>query len=179
MAKNKVIAAWSKCKVAFGFTGNNDAFASELTDVGYIKDKSTELSAEEGDALQLVASGGEVVAEDQNEGTLQLVTTVIEPSAALYKKLGIAEDEDQSGEQKVKTHIVPGDVSVKVTPKNKGAKGIKAPVCRLSVAPAFDEESGNALILTFKITKTTGIPEVDGVDQNYWYSRFTTTEALS
>lgn len=86
MAKNKVIAAWSKCKVEFGFTGNNDAFASELTDVGYIKDKSTELSAEEGDALQLIASGGEVVAEDQNEGTLQLVTTVIEPSAALYKK---------------------------------------------------------------------------------------------
>lgn len=177
MAKNKVIAAWSKCKVEFGFTGENDAFADDLTDVGYIKDKTTELSGEEGDSLQLVASGGEIVAEDQNEGTLQLVTTVIEPSAALYTKLGIAEAE-ADGEQKVKTHIVPNDVSVKVTPKNKGAKGIKAPVCRLSVQPTFDEESGNALVLTFKISKTTGIPEKDGKDQNYWYSRFTTTENL-
>lgn len=183
MARNKVIAAWSKCKVEFGDTGENDAFASILTDVGIIKDKTTELSAEDGDTLQLIATGGEVVAEDQNEGTLQLQTTVIEPSAALYTALGIA-DAEADGEQKVKTHIVPGDKSVKVTPKNKGAKGIKAPLCRISVQPIYDEEQGNALLLTFKIFKTTGIPETPArennpaVDNNYWYSRFTTTESL-
>lgn len=183
MSKQKVIAAWSKCKVEFGTTGDNDEFASELIDVGVIKDRTTELTAEDGDTLQLVATGGEVVAEDQNEGTLQLQTTVIEPTPALYTALGIAEAE-VSGEQKVKTHIVPGDKSVKVTPKNKGAKGIKAPLCRISVQPTFDEESGNALILTFKIFKTTGVPETPATqtepakDNNYWYSRFTTTEAL-
>ena len=183
MARNKVIAAWSKCKVEFGDTGENDAFASSLTDVGIIKDKTTELSAEDGDTLQLIATGGEVVAEDKNEGTLQLQTTVIEPSAALYTALGIA-DAEADGEQKVKTQIVPGDKSVKVTPKNKGAKGIKAPLCRISVQPIYDEEQGNALLLTFKIFKTTGIPETPArennpaVDNNYWYSRFTTTESL-
>ena len=177
-ATKKVIAAWSKCKVEFGDTGENDAFAASLVDVGLIKDKTSELSADDGDPRQLVATGGEVVAEDQNEGTLQFQTTVIEPSAALYKSLGIAEDE-KDGEQKVKTHIVPGDKSLKVTPKNKGAKGIKAPLTRISVQPIYDEEQGNALLLTFKIFKTTGIPaDMDGQDQNYWYSRFTTTENL-
>ena len=86
---------------------------------------------------------------------------------------------EKDGEQKVKTHIVPGDKSLKVTPKNKGAKGIKAPLTRISVQPIYDEEQGNALLLTFKIFKTTGIPaDMDGKDQNYWYSRFTTTENL-
>lgn len=97
--------------------------------------------------------------------------------------LGIA-DAEASGEQKVKTHIVDGDMSVKVTPKNKGARGIKAPVTRMSVAPSFDEQDGNGLKITWNIIKTTAVAPTkseDGkteTDSNYWYSRFTTTEAL-
>lgn len=174
----KVIMAWGKCKVEFGDTGDADAFATELTDVGLIKDQTTELSASDGDQLQMKSTGGEVVAQEDLEGTLQLVTTVIEPSPDLYEKLGIAEAE-AGDEQKVKTHIVPGDKSVKVTPHNKGARGIKAPLCRIKVAPALDEQNGNALTLTFSIFKTTGVaPNEKGQDQNYWYSRFKTTEAL-
>lgn len=210
---SKVIMAWSKCKVEFGPTGENDAFASNLTNVGTIKNQTTTLSADDGDSLQAVATGGEIVAEEMLEGSLQLETTVIEPTDALLTALGIARTDD--GELLVKTHVVAGDQSVKVTPKNAGAKGIKAPVCRISVAPAFGEDTGNELKLTFKISKTTARPEVlkkktsngwttvtegsatghvsneselpgsaandtiYGVDGNYWYSRFTTTSALS
>lgn len=185
-ATNKVIMAWSKCKVEFGPTGENDAFATALTDVGKIKNQSTELSSDSGDTLTETATGGEIVAMEQLDGSLKLQTTVIEPSAALYKALGIADDEGSDGEQKVKTHIVDGDMSVKVTPKNKGAKGIKAPVTRMSVAPAFDEQNGNSLVITWNIVKTTAIaPTVSGsggtateTDNNYWYSRFTTKTAL-
>lgn len=175
--------AWSKCKVEFGPTGENDAFATNLTDVGTIKNQTTTLTAEDGDSLQAVATGGEVVAEEQLEGTLQLETTIIEPTNELLTALGIGKTAD--GEFKVKSHIVAGDHSVKVTPKNAGAMGIKAPVCRISVQPAFGEDTGNELKLTFKISKTTGIPETPAegnnpaVDNNYWYSRFTTTSALS
>ena len=49
----KIIMSWGKCKVEFGDTGENDAFATELTDVGVIKDQSTELSASDGDQLQM------------------------------------------------------------------------------------------------------------------------------
>ena len=181
---DKIIMAWFKCMVEFGPTGASDAFASALTDVGKIRNQTTQLTSNEGDTLTETASGGEVVAMEQNEGTLELQTTVIEPSAALLKALGIAGDEDSSGEQKIKSHIVPGDMSVKVTPKNKGAKGIKAPVTRMSVAPTFDEQNGNGLVITWRIFKTTAIAETPAsggkpaVDNNYWYSKFTTKEAL-
>lgn len=130
------------------------------------------------------------MAQEDLEGTLEVETTVIEPTAELYEKLGIAA-KDADGEQKVKTHIVPGDKSIKITPHNKGARGIKAPLCRIKVAPAMDEQNGNAIKITASIFKTTGVPETPAVvdesthavktpavDNNYWYSRFTTKEAL-
>jgi hypothetical protein len=217
-ANKKIIMAWSKCKVEFGDVGDNDAFASKLFDVGKIRNQTTELSSNDGDTLTETASGGEVVAEEMLDGTLQLQTTIIEPSPELYKELGIAEDETNDGEQRVKTHVVPGEKSIKVTPKNKGARGIKAPCCALSVAPAMDEQNGNGLVLTAKIHKTTALDptyykkgadgwaetkettdiaaaigtvglqselpsdaktgDVYELDNNYWYSRFTTKTAL-
>lgn len=173
----KIIMAWGKCKFEIGDTGENDAFAYSLINVGTIKDQTTALTANDGDQLQMKATGGEVVAQEDLEGTLEVETTVIEPTAELYETLGIA-DAESGNEQKVKTHIVPGDKSVKITPHNKGAKGIKAPLCRIKVAPAMDEQSGNAVKITASIFKTTGVVSEDGVDNNYWYSRFTTTEAL-
>lgn len=179
----KIIMAWGKCKVEIGDTGENDAFATTLFNVGTIKDQTTTLTSNDGDQLQMKATGGEVVAQEDLEGTLMVETTVIEPTAELYEKLGIAA-KDADGEQKVKTHIVPGDKSIKITPHNKGARGIKAPLCRIKVAPAMDEQNGNAIKITASIFKTTGVPETPGsgenqaVDNNYWYSRFTTKEAL-
>ena len=210
--KQKIIMAWSKCQVEIGDTGENDAFAASLINVGTIKNQTTQLTANDGDALTATATGGEVVAQENNEGTLQLVTTVMEPSDEFLEQLGIAKT--VSGELRVKTHIVPGDKCVKLTPKNKGAKGIKAPCTRLKVAPAFGEQTGNELTLTFDIFKTTGISptlkkktadgwtdvsdgtpidivaseaelpadapvnDIYGIDENYWYSKFTTSKAL-
>ena len=55
----------------------------------------------------------------------------------------------------------------------------------------MDEQNGNAIKITASIFKTTGVPETPAVvdesthevktpavDNNYWYSRFTTKEAL-
>lgn len=156
----KIIMAWSKCKVEIGDTGEGDAFAVDLFYVGKIRNQTTTLASNDGDTLTETASGGEVVAMEQLDGTYQLQTTVIEPSAELYEKLGIARPEDENGEQEVLTHVVDGDRSIKVTPKNKGAKGIKAPVCRISVAPASDEQDGNGVVITANIIKTTGIDPV-------------------
>lgn len=156
----KIIMAWSKCKVEIGDTGENDAFAVELFNVGKIRNQTTTLSSNDGDTLTETASGGEVVAMEQLDGTYQLQTTVIEPTAEFYERLGIARPEDDNGEQEVLKHVVEGDRSIKVTPKNKGAKGIKAPVCRISVAPAYDEQDGNGVVITANIIKTTGVEPV-------------------
>ena len=174
----KKIMAWSKCKIEIGDTGTNDAMASDLTSVGVIANQSSSLSAEAGDALQAIATGGEVVAEEPQEGSLVLETTVIEPTNEFIVGLGLTLEQVTGNDVKVKTHIVSKNKSVKVTPKNQGAIGIKAPKTTLTYTPAWDEENGNVAVLRFTILKTTEIPADNGADQNYWYERFTTDSAL-
>ena len=61
----KKIMAWSKCTFEIGKTGDSDAMATELTNIGTIKDKSSSLETSEGDALEMKANGGETVAKEQ------------------------------------------------------------------------------------------------------------------
>lgn len=180
----KKIMAWSKCKIEIGQTGTNDAMAASLTSIGVISNQSSTLSAEAGDALQAIATGGEIVAEEPQEGTLTLETTVIEPDNSLLVLLGLTKETASADDVSVKTHVVEGNWSVKVTPKNNGAMGIEAPKCTIAYAPAWDEENGNTAVLTFTILKTTEVPETPAsgddpaVDNNYWYKRFKTTSSL-
>jgi hypothetical protein len=164
----KKIMAWSKCKIEIGKTGDNDAMASNLTDVGVILNQSSTLTAEEGDRMQAIATGGEIVAEEPQEGTLVLETTIIEPTPELIDllELGVTYDE-RNPAHVIKTHVVNDNWSVKVTPKNEGAWGIEAPKCNISYIPAWSEENGNQAVLRFSILKTT---EISG-NGNYWYKR--------
>lgn len=147
--------AWSKCKIEIGVTGSNDTPASSLTDIGVISNQSSTLSAEAGDALQAIATGGEVVAQEPQEGTIQLETTIIEPTNDLLVLLGLTEETTTADDVHVMTHVVNGDWTVKVTPKNSGAIGILAPKTNITYAPAWDEENGNTAVLIFSILKTT------------------------
>lgn len=162
MAKKKM--SWSKCQIEIGKTGENDVMATELTDIGTIKDKSSTLEASEGEALEAKATGGVLVAKEVSEGGYQLKTRVIEPTDELLTQLGLGES--TGGDFNVKTHVVEGDFSIKLTPKNVGAKGIKAPKCSVTYAPGWSEEEGAYADLTFDILKGEG---------DYWYSIFTKT----
>ena len=51
----------------------------------------------------------------------------------------------------VKTNVVPDDFSIKLTPKNIGAVGIKARRTHVSFRPGSSEEEGQYVDLTFKI----------------------------
>lgn len=158
----KKIMAWSKCTFEIGNTGTNDAMASTLTNIGTIKDKSSSLEPSEGDALEMKATGGETVAKEVLEGGYKATTRVIEPTDELETMLGIAKT--VGDEQQVTTHVVEGDWSLKITPKNVGAKGIKAPKCSIIYKPGWSEEDGNYADIDFEILKG---------DAGYWYSRFT------
>lgn len=158
----KKIMAWSKCTFEIGKTGTNDAMASSLTNIGTIKDKSSSLEPSEGDALEMKATGGETVAKEVLEGGYKATTRVIEPTDELETMLGIAKT--VGDEQQVTTHVVEGDWSLKITPKNVGAKGIKAPKCSIIYKPGWSEEDGNYADIDFEILKG---------DAGYWYSRFT------
>lgn len=83
MASKKKIMAWSECTIEIGKTGENDAMASSLTDIGVIKDKSSTLEPSDGDTLEAKATGGKTVAKEQLEGGFLLKTRVIEPDDEL------------------------------------------------------------------------------------------------
>lgn len=160
--KKKTIMAWSECTIEIGTTGDGDVMATSLTDIGTIKDKSSKLDPSDGDALVAKATGNKTVAKEQQEGGFMLSTRVIEPTDELLALLGLGSAD--SDEFKVKTHVVNGDFSVKVTPKNVGAKGIKAPKTNVKYKPGWSEEEGNYADLEFEILFG---------EQDYWYSRFT------
>lgn len=165
MAKDKVIMAWSKCKIELAPMPEDESMAddSAFFDVGYIRTNTTSLSSNEGDALQAIETGGAIIAEEKQEGDFALATEVIEPSANLYTNLGIGVIDENGDDINVTTHIVPGNYCLKLTPKNLGAMGIKAPKCSVSVAPAFGDDTGNALTLN--------IPILQG-SAGYWYKKF-------
>ncbi len=144
--------SWSKVKIEVGKTGANDAMASSLTDIGVINDKSTSLSAEDGESLTAKATGGVVVAEEEGEPVITLTTRVIEPTYALETLLtGAVVGGTDNDELTVKSNVVSDDFSVKLTPKNIGAIGIKARRTHVSFRPGHSEEEGHFVDLTFKI----------------------------
>lgn len=162
-SKRKIVMAWSKCKVELAPMPEDESMAddSALFDIGIIRQNTTSLSASEGDALQAIETGGAIVAEEKQEGDFALATEVIEPADELYVdlKIGSMNEDDVD----ITTHIVPGNYSMKLTPKNLGAKGIKAPKCSVSVTPTFGDDAGHGM--TFNISILQG-------QAGYWYRKF-------
>lgn len=147
----KIIMSWSKCKIELGVTGANDAFATTLFNLGIINDKSTTLSTEDGETLTAKATGGITVAEEEGEPVISLTTRIKEMDFETEAKLTGATVSSEGDELTVKTNIVSGDYSVKLTPKNIGAIGLKARRCHVSFRPGSSEEEGSYVDVTFKI----------------------------
>ena len=107
MAK-KIIMSWSKCKIEVGKTGDDEAMAATLTDVGTINDKSTTLATEDGETLTATATGGIVVAEEEGEPVVTLTTRVKEMDFDKEKMFNGAEVSEDGDELTVKTNVVQG-----------------------------------------------------------------------
>ena len=150
MAK-KIIMSWSKCKIEVGKTGDNDAMATELSDVGTINDKSTTLATEDGETLTATATGGIVVAEEEGEPVVTITTRVKEMDFDKENMFTGATVSVDNNEITVKTNVVSDYFSVKLTPKNIGAIGIKARRTHVSFRPGSSEEEGSYVDLKFKI----------------------------
>lgn len=145
----KLVMSWSKCKIEVGKTGSNDAMAASLTNIGVINDKSTTMSTEDGDVLQAKATGGIVVAEEVGEPIVSITTRVKEMTPEIETLFTGAVASE--GELVVKTNVVSDEFSMKLTPKNVGATGIRARKCSVSFKPGSSEEEGQYVDLTFKI----------------------------
>ena len=148
----KIIMSWSKCKIEVGKTGDNDAMATDLTNIGTINDKSTTMSAEDGETLTATATGGIVVAEEEGEPVVSITTRVKEMSFDVETMFtGAIQGTGSDTDLTIKTNVVSDDFSLKLTPKNIGAVGIKARRTHVSFRPGSSEEEGQYVDLTFKI----------------------------
>lgn len=148
----KIIMSWSKCKMEVGKTGDNDAMATDLMNIGTINDKSTTMSAEDGETLTATATGGIVVAEEEGEPVVSITTRVKEMSFDVETMFtGAVQGTGTDTDLTVKTNVVSDDFSLKLTPKNIGAVGIKARRTHVSFRPGSSEEEGQYVDLTFKI----------------------------
>lgn len=155
MAKRlKIIMSWSECRVEVGKTGDNDAMATTLVSVGTINDKSTTLATADGESLEAKASGGKTVAMEEGEPVATITTRVKEMDFDTEAMFTGAVKSSDGRELDVKTNIVQGEFSVKVTPKNIGATGIKAPRCSVKFRPGSSEDEGHYVDLTFTILET-------------------------
>lgn len=151
MDKNQIIMSWSKCKIEIGKTGENDAMATELKDIGIINDRSTTLSTEDGDSLEAKATGGVTVAKEEGEHRYIITTRVKEMAFETEAELNGGTLSEGKDELTVKTNIISENYSLKLTPKNIGAIGIKAPKCHITMKPGSSEEEGSWVDLTFEI----------------------------
>lgn len=150
---SKIIMSWSKCKIEFGKTGVDDAMATALTELGTVKNKSTSLTTEDGEALIAVASGGVVVAKEEGEHSYKITTRIMEMPFEVETALTGAVI-DESGDLVVSSNVISDDYSVKVTPKNIGSTGIKVRRSHVSFKPGTSEEEGQFVDVTFEIMKT-------------------------
>lgn len=150
MAK-KITMSWSKCKIEVGKTGDADAMATDLVNVGTINDKSTTLSTEDGETLTATATGGITVAEEEGEPVVSLTTRIKEMDFDTEKLFTGATVSSDKNELTVNTNVVSDDFSFKLTPKNIGAIGIKARRTHVSFRYGSSEEEGTYVDLTFKI----------------------------
>jgi len=152
MAKKKIIMSWSKCKIEVGkLAEDSDAMAEILTSIGTINDKSTTLATEDGETLTATATGGIVVAEEEGEPTVTVTTRVKEMDFDTENLFTGAVKSTDGNSLVVSTNVVSDEFSMKLTPKNIGATGIKARRCHVSFRPGSSEEEGHYVDLTFKI----------------------------
>ena len=160
----KTIAIWLGGTLEIADTPEDESMPTTgFSSIGISKQKQTTLEASEGETLELKGSGGRTVDIVETEGGFLLKTVVIKPTA-LYKALGLTEDDyDSKGRMKVKTHIVQKRKAMRFIPLRVGAMGIEAPVTQVPCKPAGSEEEGDSAEVTFKF--------IFGA-QNYWYERF-------
>lgn len=172
MKRKKIIMSWSKVIIEAGETGEDDAMSDKMFSVGTINDKSTSMSTSDGDTLEAKATGGETVAKEESEPTIEVTTRVKEMDFDTEGMFTGAKENEQ-GELVVMTNNVEKEFSLKITPKNIGAKGLKARRCHVKFRPGSSEEEGSYVDLTFEI-----LPCVDGELYRYFRVKATDKENI-
>ncbi len=164
---------WAMCNFAIGKCGANGELATTFADIGDAEENTTTMATDQGEVKELKKSGGVLVDRIEQEGVTYIETTLIDPTT-LYQTLGLGTNSDTK--VRVKTHVVEGNYSMRLTPLRTGGYGIEAPCTQISFLPQGEEAKGAAVKVRFtflqgqQTTKGTG-GAADTVD-TYLYDKF-------
>lgn len=145
------VMSWSQCSIEIGKTGANDAMATVLIPIGNIKDKSTSIESTDGEKLQAKTTGGKLFAQEERDGEIFLKTRVIESDFVFLASLIGATHDTTKKELKVTSQVIAEPYSVKLTPRNIGATGVKIRKAHVSYKAGYSEEEGHFADLTFTV----------------------------
>lgn len=146
-----VTMSWGKCSITIGKTGASDAMATTLAPIGTIKDKSTNLEMQDGEAKEARATGGALVAYEEGEPSIKLTTRIIEPDYATLATILGATHDTVGGTLTVKSLVVTDAYSVQVDPSRTGATGLKIRKSRITYKEGFSEDEGHYADFTFTV----------------------------
>jgi len=133
--------AWGEIVMNVAETGAGDAMGTSLVSLGFIQEDTLEITTEEGERIQLFATGHVLVDQLQLEDTLTVNCSLI----------GIAKATqfwDLDGTSKVQSLVNSTDWSVEFTSKVVGSDTFEAPKCRIKATPQFSEKEGWTVDLT-------------------------------
>ena len=98
-------------------------------------------------------SGGKIVAQEEKDGEITLTTRILEPDFAFIAGLLGSTVDKATGTLKYKSLIVQDSCSVKVIPRNVGAKGVMIRKAHLKYKEGQSEEEGFYADITFTVLK--------------------------
>lgn len=154
---SSTVIGWGKSKAFMGVTGANDAMATQLKEVGAIKEDSTTLEMTKGSVLELFGEGHELLDRMEQESSFMLKFTIVKPSidkVAEFFGLKVVD-----GKLPLTTTVISEYRSYRIEPLLVGAIVAEIPKATTSVTPKFSTKEGWSIdVEVSSLQPATGAP---------------------
>lgn len=137
--------AWGSLHAYVGATGPSDAMASELYDLGSIKDDDFSIETEEGEVYELKDINGKLLDTLTQEPRLTVNFSLIKMNETTMSKFWTITEEGTDGSRKVKITSMVHNGYMSFVFKNPNAVGsetFEAAKCKVSMDPKYEKDKG-------------------------------------
>lgn len=147
--------AWGDVNLYIGLTGASDALTEVWSNLGYISEDGVTIETEDGEENELKDVNGLLLDSMQEEGTLSISFTLINPTEETRGKFWSLEEEGTDGDSRkvwVKSLINSSYYSIALAnPKAEGSESFIAPKCKVTMKPIYDATKGFMAEVSCKI----------------------------
>lgn len=137
--------AWGSLHAYVGVTGSGDAMASDLYDLGSIKDDDFSIETEEGEVYELKDINGKLLDTLTQEPRLTVNFSLIKMNETTMSKFWTVSEDGESDSRKVKVTSMVHNGYMSFVFKNPNAAGsetFEAAKCKVSMDPKYEKDKG-------------------------------------